>query len=534
MSKRAVARGFVLLAFILSTLSLTVGTDLVNSPDENANVQFAEAFAQTGKMELIEPLNASVGGVIHARSMVAIGERIVPRSFLGLTALYGAMGSLTSVQVIPYLTPLLALVALLAWWDIVRVLFRSDDLADLSTLFVMVHPAFWHYSARTMMHNVPFVALLIIGAWFLIRRPKQWWVNALVGGFFIGLALAFRTSELLWVGGGLFAVLAAQASTKRDWVTVPIVAIGLGVALLPFAFLNQQTYGDALTTGYTVQAPIDQAVNAYEGDVEVATAFEGVLGVLFPFGIHEKAILRHVWQYGFLLYPWMSLLAVIGLVLSLASVQKKKQQEPWYPFAVVTLCLAVWLAIVYGSWSFHDNPDPNIISVGNSYVRYWLPLFVLSSVFAAQAVFWLAKYVVHKRIRKAFVVFVVGACVLASAQLVVHDDDGFVATRHALQSFAAKRLLILDQTEEDAVIIVDRADKYLFPDRRVVVPLRDERTYAAMPNLVDQAPLYYFGITFPMADIDYLNEEKLGNAGLAIEAVMTIDEETLYRIQQAQ
>jgi hypothetical protein len=77
---------------------------------------------------------------------------------------------------------------------------------------------------------------------------------------------------------------------------------------------------------------------------------------------------------------------------------------------------------------------------------------------------------------------------------------------------------------------VDRADKYLFPSRQVIVPLRAERTYAMMPVIVPSIPLYYFGITFPENDVQYLNNERLASVGLRIESVVTVDDETLYRI----
>ena len=85
-------------------------------------------------------------------------------------------------------------------------------------------------------------------------------------------------------------------------------------------------------------------------------------------------------------------------------------------------------------------------------------------------------------------------------------------------------------TEVDAVIIVDRADKLFFPDRRVIYPLRDEKTYALMLQIVALVPLYYYGITLPQADIDYLNGDKLKAMGLQIDFVENFGEESLYKI----
>ena len=101
-----------------------------------------------------------------------------------------------------------------------------------------------------------------------------------------------------------------------------------------------------------------------------------------------------------------------------------------------------------------------------------------------------------------------------------------------LDRSAEIRTRVLARTEPEAVIIVDRADKLFFPHRRVVFPLRDERTYELMPRIVLRVPLYYYGVTFPPQDIEYLNTRKLKDLGLQIEFIETFDEESLYRIYQ--
>ena len=78
--------------------------------------------------------------------------------------------------------------------------------------------------------------------------------------------------------------------------------------------------------------------------------------------------------------------------------------------------------------------------------------------------------------------------------------------------------------------MVDYADKYLFPHREVVVPLRSEHTYSHLPALRELAPLYYYGITLPETDLVYLQEEKLIELGLTIEPIEEVFNETLYRI----
>ena len=90
---------------------------------------------------------------------------------------------------------------------------------------------------------------------------------------------------------------------------------------------------------------------------------------------------------------------------------------------------------------------------------------------------------------------------------------------------------MLAHTDPKSLVIVDRADKLLFPQRPVIYPLRSEATYAALPKLSGAAPLYYYGITFPEKDLDFLRSEKLPPLGLTIEKVLELQEESLYYLR---
>ena len=125
---------------------------------------------------------------------------------------------------------------------------------------------------------------------------------------------------------------------------------------------------------------------------------------------------------------------------------------------------------------------------------------------------------------------IVSAIAILSGVLVFGGDDGLLRTRQVLFESAAKRDAIIAVTEDSAIIVVDRADKFLFPHRRVIQPLRSDATYAVLADAVKLAPLYYYGIPFPDVDMTYLNDVKLAALGLRIDAVTAIGDETLYRI----
>lgn len=526
MNWKNIVRITILILFFLSTLWLVVGVpDIFNSPDERANFVFTSQFIETGRLAIHESFNQEVGGVIHPRSVLAFDDQLLPTSFIGLPIVYGLVGKLLGQWSVVYLTPFLAALAIVAWWKTTRRLFDAETLADLSALFLMIHPAFWLYTGRTMMHNVAFVAFLIFAAWFIFARERVTHQRAIGAAIMIVLALFFRSAEVVWVGAltiGAAYYIFKHSSWKMFAVFVGVLVIG-AVSIL---VANKSVFGGYFETGYTLHDP-DYTFTFSEPVEDIQNPPDGLLGFVFPFGIHELAILRHVYWYGIWLFPWMTVVSALGMLLVLR--RWKKERAPWKMLTVVTLTLAAWLAIVYGSWTFNDNPDPSVVTLGNSYVRYWLPLFVLASPFAARAIFALRSVMQNRRASNALAATLAGIMILLSTRLVFFGHDGFIETRNHLFEFEGKREYILSSTESESIIIVDRADKFLFSDRKVVTPLRSEQTYAAIPALEALAPLYYFGITFPEEDIDYL--ETVFVPGYQFEFVETIENESLYQIK---
>lgn len=520
--------------FFVSTLFLSwpASRALFVSPDEHAAYVFADAFSDTGSLFISESLNEELSGIIHPRSTIGYADGIVPASFIGFIVFLGTVGAVFGKLAMFFVTPTIAIFTLFFWRDSVKRLFHDGFLADAAAFLLMLHPAFWYYSGRVMMHNVAFLGLLIFGAWWCLALPlsaragkqsRSVWrlFDFGVAGWIFGLALVVRTVEMFW----LMAVLGSLAFVYRSqlgWRAMVSFMIGFGIAMSCLASVNTMVYGAPFVNGYTSHYPYAEVLAA---DVVVSDSVETHTNFLLPFGFHEHNILDNIWHYGWKLYPWMSVLALIGIVFVVF--EKNQHRNLWRGLVILTLCLAVWLGAVYGSWKIIDNPDPSIISLGNSHVRYWLPLFALGTIFGAKTLHYL--YGDGSRLRIVQVGGIAFLLVLLSTRLVFFGHDGFVPSRAALQTFAVKKVAILAATEPDSIVVVDRADKYLFPERRVVVPLRSEATYAALPAMLEFVPVYYFGITLPVEDIAYLNTQKLPPLGLKIELLDTVQEESLYR-----
>lgn len=525
--------GFGLALYVATLLWLVVGVPFVFvSPDENAAFTFARMQRAYGTLAMPEGRNLLLDGVLHPRSVVAVGASLLPGSFLGMPVVAGLLGTIVGEFGMQLMTPALIVAALFAWYSIIKKLFGNTTLAVVSAVLFAAHPAVWYYAARPMMHNVAFVCFLVFAAWFAIARPfgsKHIHVRAAAADYFfagimVGVALFFRTSEGLWVAGLLVAAVVAMRRSLSRAAFVALAA-GLMLMLAVTGFFNAAYFGSPFASGYTIDEPQHSLASSLVPEERLGEVLPSALALLLPFGFHERAIAANVWHFGVALFPWMSVLAVAGML----SVVRGKSNDAWRWLVVVTLGLAVWLAAVYGSWSFNDNPDPAAVTLGDSHVRYWLPLFVLSTPFIAHALMLLAAPC-SKRYRATVLAASVAAVVALSGVLVFVDGDGLLHSRRAMASAIEKRSAIFAHTEQDAVVVVDRADKFVWPYRAVIQPLRSETTYTAMPAVAAAAPLYYFGITLPADDMTYLNTVKLAGLGLRIDLVTTVGDESLYRI----
>ncbi|MFH1433852.1 MAG: hypothetical protein ABIG32_03075, partial [Candidatus Uhrbacteria bacterium] len=511
------------------------------SPDETANFYFATEFVENSKLYVFEPLNQILGDVIHPRSVFSVDGRLLPVSFVGLPVLYGLVGKIGGVGIMVFITPFVAALALFAWRGTVERIFNRK-IAFVSTVLLAFHPAWWYYTARGMMHNALFMSLVVFAAWFLVARPfRSRWadLDLVLSGLLLGLGLFVRTAEVFWLLPVAILIL-IMLGKRIHWRGALLFGLSVLIALTPMFFLNRSMYGGPLEFGYMAQNTTGvTSVSLSEQDVLTDITPNEETSVL-PFDFNLRSILRHTLHYGMELFWWFTILVLIGIPLAIRGLNgKRKPSEEskkylqWTYHGVFFVAGAL-LAGLYGSWTFTDNPDPNTITIANSYVRYWLPVFLLTTVYAATVLVWL-----KDRMRtKLSGTLIVAAALILFAGLGIRGtflaaEDGLVEVRSTLIRSHEIKTSVLNLTEPDAVIVVDRADKIFFPERKVMYPLRSDKTYELMPRIVLRNPLYYYGVTFPETDVEYLNTKKLAELGLQIELIETYDEESLYRITQA-
>lgn len=529
---------FIYSNFYLSIASETgfPGSPLkFNSPDETANFFFASTYVKEGVLRIFEPLNFIAGNRIQPRSTAVVGGYLVPGSFLGLILIYGWLAKIAGLKALLVLTPIFACLAVFCFHEIIKKIF-GRQIAFWSGGLLLIHPAFWYYAARGLYPNILFVSFLIFSVYFLTRvgeelpqsgheknGKKRNYVDFILAGLFFGLAMTVRLSEIIWVGAA-FSVLFLIFRKKLKWEQAAIFVIFAILTFSPIFAYNQIFYGNSLLTAYNLGGEGAPAGGGGQGVGWLVSSARYV----FPFGFHVKNILKNFSNYFAGMFWWLVVPLAFGAVFFIKKLIDGKLDKKIRTYLLFSGGISIFLFAYYGSWLFYDNPAEEV-SVGTSYVRYWLPIHILSLPFAT---FAFVKFVEWFRAgeRKIVAVSLGLCCFLLSAGLVFFDkNDGLVKVRANTKEYAYIAGEVNRMIEPEAIIVVDRADKIFFPEHQVIQPLRDDQVYKLIPELAREVPLYYYGVTLPEKDIDYLYAKKFNREELEIKKIRDFGAETLYK-----
>lgn len=534
---------FIYSHFYFSTASLAGPSSLkFNSPDETSNYFFAKLYAEKGVLRIFEPLNFIAQNKIHPRSAAAVNGYLAPGGFLGIILIYGWLAKIFGTKIILYLTPIFAGLAVFCFYEIIKKIF-DRKIAFWSALLLLIHPAFWYFSSRGLFPNILFVSFLVIGFYFLICRSgitriatrinaesekgiaeikRGNYVSYILAGLFFGLALSVRLSEAIWVGIVLL-ILFAVYRKKMRWEQVALFLIFAIFTFLPTFVYNQIFYGSPFITAYDLS---DKSVTTAGGaGVSWLTSFERYI---LPFGFNIKNIFKNFSNYFAGMFWWLAIPAAFGMTVFVKRFIEGKLNKKVQVYLFLCFFVSLFLFIYYGSWLFYDNPADQA-SIGTSYVRYWLPIYILSLPFI---IFVLIKFVDWFRgwQRKLIVGSLCIIYFFLSFNLIFFDkNEGLVKVKENVGEYTRVAREVSRIVESDAVIIVDRADKIFFPEYKVIWPLRDDRTYALIPKLVEAVPLYYYGVTLPQKDIDYLYAKKIDPNKIEIVKIGDFGAESLYK-----
>ncbi|HJV33256.1 MAG TPA: hypothetical protein VJ694_04485 [Patescibacteria group bacterium] len=459
-----------------------------NSPDETANAFWAARVAAGEPLKVVDVFVGYGEGAVHPRSMAVAGDALVPGSFPGIILLYGVLKFLFKLPFYLY-TPILTAVAALCLAALVSKLFDRRTGTWTAALF-LVHPAVLYYGARGMFHNVLFIDALVLAASCFALRPLSRFFGARAtaddafGGFILAWALVVRTSEAVWVIPAFAAFL--PLAGKDRWRRLAAAAAGGLVPLFVFMRVNATLYGSPWRTAYARPAPVAQTEIAAPPS---GAALEAAPKALLPFGVHPALVARNVWNYGLKIFWWQSILAAFGFAWWAARI--RKSTSPQRTYALMALLASAWLATLYGSWFVRDRLDPGAVTIGTSYVRYFLPAYVAALPFAAFALVRLGELARKPRLIALAVVL---CAILGARAAVFAGDESLMAVRRTLEGNVVKKSALLALIEDDAVVMTERFDKLLVPERLRIIPATDPGAFEAAARLADFVPVYWYGL----------------------------------------
>ncbi|TAN57101.1 hypothetical protein EPN15_05560 [Patescibacteria group bacterium] len=571
----AIFLSFFVLLFLFYSFLAFKSPGKFTSPDETANFYFIRQFAGNLFFKVAEPLNGAAP-IVVPRSIMVQKDALLPGSFFGMPLLYGAIGWFLGKWIILFLTPLFSAIAVFVFYKLIILIFDRRT-AIISAGLMAIHPAFWYYTARGMFHNDLFLDLLIFGFYFLTRTlithntnnvkyqgsSIKNYANYALAGLFIGGAIAVRTSEIIWVGIILLALIIFHRQ-KIDWrIGIWIALIGMIISMIPILYQNNKLYGNALTFSYTVGAEraevAGQAAAKAAGSANVfAKIFNDISGLfekaIFPFGIHWDNIFANVWNYGVVLVWPFALLTLFGCVLFFrngiinfiySSVRRSSDKRVILIYFIGYLFLSIYLLIYYGSWKINDNIlGSNLVSLEQAYARYWLPIYIFGLPFASLAILTLLqkglsiisyryadqrRWICRSTQSVLMCLFVIILFIFSVSSAVLERNVGLAKVRQNTLEYKEVALKAKRTIESNAVIVSGKADKIFFPEFKVIASeINTNKKAKQLKKILQKAPVYISILDFS-GQSEKLN--KLESFGFKIGKEMKVSTDVaLYRI----
>jgi hypothetical protein len=332
---------------------------------------------------------------------------------------------------------------------------------------------------------------------------------------------------------------------KKLGLLRPLLAAGfLVLSFLPVLFWNQILFGAPLNGGYPEMnssisdlafAGSSIAESSLKGNISnIVNGLKAVSATIFHFGIDydQSFIIFKAYVSG--MFYWIFWPAIFGLLLFIIKFRKLKKRHLIYLGCIILISFI--LVLYYGSWEFYDNPNKLEKTIGNSYTRYWLPLYLGLLPFASICI--LAYSRIFKKAsfyRIAFLTLIILSSYAVSINyLMFGSSEGLAVTARKNMDSRKEYVQIMELTENNSVIITRYHDKLFFPERKVIVGEFDDpnmiREYA---KLTTWLPVYYYNFSLPKKALDYLNTSKFKEDKLTINKVSQITNDfTLYKLEK--
>ncbi len=534
-----------------------------NSPDEMMNYFWTLRYSKGEELRYEDDLLQESNFLIRPRSTSAYENYVIPGSFMGMYFIYGNIGRAFSPLFSPddfilYLTAVFAVFAVWVFYFLIKRVF-DKNIAFISSLLLFTFPAYMYYASRSMYHNVLFLSLFIMSITAIIyslntnfnnrKRRLAGYIGGLAGGILLGFSLFARTSEVGWVILLVIFIFLFHIrkffdfSNRRQviysWLWGVLFVCGVLISLTPLFGLNYKIYGRPLSVGYNINLPQSASDIYTQADVWFRL-------LVSPFGVDITSITLNAYNYLYKIYLPLSVFAFAGILLWLMrfvykSIKRKVdfQTKKQFAYFISAVVITVYLAVFYGSWQIVDRIDNTTFSLGTSYTRYWLPVYVLWIPFISLAVLWIPRFTRRKFARPILSVIFVSLLIVYSFDLTFwKTDESLSHIRDNVKAQQAKMLRIKDVLKDENPVVIlgfKQADKIFFPEYKRVIPqMVVNKDYEAVSRLVDKGVdvrYYHFAAKDDLRTISRRNFEPFG-LKIDLDGYEITTREYLYRIFQ--
>ncbi len=512
------ARLLLLFSLVLLPLYAWFYTNVAatySSPDERTVTVFVDHWAQTNSFLITRPV---LSDAVLPRSISIVGDNYAPTGFLGLFLILGLIRRVFGGAGFWLFVPALAAITPFALFTLWRRIF-SEHVAFLAAILCAFFPAWAYYASRGFLPNVPFVAFAVVGVALAAKSiEKADWLSRaalFAGGLGVGCALIIRPIEAIWLLPVLGLLWWWSGKSIRVVWTIP----GLILPLLWLGYWQEATYGAWYAVGY---AP---AIASIASETVSTVLWQSLGKAWFPFGFHPGAALQRLTQYALRLYWWALPFALVGLATTL---KKASKNTAYKKYSAVFLSVSAYLGLYYGSWSISDHPDPNWLTIGVAYNRYWLPFMVLAMPIIVEGIFALSRKVKTATWVPALCITVLVFASIATT-FVAGPDSLWVMASHGVE-YTQLQEFVVRQTPADSIVVIGREEKALWPSRQVIYQGDGSFSFVgALPELIKAHQVFWL-TAMPANEVLEAEELSFASQALQLTPVDSLGKYTLYSI----
>lgn len=443
-----------------------------NWPDANANFWSVQRIVKNFSIGEFDGLNIPGDNLLHTRSQNVIEGVTLPMTFLPslfvLASLSWCLGLFSSLL----LVSLLAAATLYIFHLLVLKLLKNEK-AGIISISLLASLAPWAYfAAQPLLPNIIVIFFAILSLYLFLENKY------LAGSLFFALAIVCRPPEIIWLAPLLllFFYYLRPRIAKIRILNSAIIFVAIMIWAL---YLNKTVFGGYFLTGYS-----NFQANNLPSEINIAS--NNIFSWLFPFGLNLLLAVKNYIKYFWLLIWPYSIFIVLGMLNILR--QQKNIIEKRY--LIVYVVLSALLVLYYGSWDFADPLVKNLNTISISYVRYFLPIFIMSIPLVVLGLDYLVKNLQRQNIWR---ILISSALILFSLyQFYFTTNDGWLAVSRYVRGYYTEYQAIKKIAPPGSVIISERSDKYLYPYYRVVGPQGDLPVWPRIKNIHGVVEVYFY------------------------------------------